>query len=171
MNNPQLPYDAERSLLGVLETEQQKVSAYLATCPLGTNTSVMAPWITGLDQFAWSFLQRAPLASWLTRQGLPQAEQVLQKLMSDLSGARKQYVAMYLGIARTESEFSGIWNEAVNFATQNILAATRYSQAVFGRWQEDYFDITEERCYACHQPLGIPGGGYHFSCARRLGLI
>lgn len=108
---------------------------------------------------------------WLTRQGVPQAEQLLQTLLRDLATARQQYMAMYQGMLQTEVDCAAIWQEALNFATYNSLAATRYSTAVFQRWQEGYFDITEERCFACHLPIGIVGGGYHFECARRLGLI
>lgn len=161
----------EQSLLVRIESEKQNVFRYLQTCPLGAHASVMEPWIGGLDGFAWSFQQMAPVADWLARQGLPQAEQFLNTLFQDLSTARQQYIAMYQGMIQTQTNLAAIWQDSVNFATRNILAATRYSNAVFQRWQTDYFDVTEERCFACHQVIGVPGGGYHYECARRLGLI
>jgi len=169
IRNP--PAAVEQAVLTALNTEAQQIHIYLQTCPVGAPPAVMGRWINGLDQFVWNFQALAPLADWLRRQGLPQAGQRLAFLLRDLSSARDTYIQMYQGMVQTQMTFADIWRDAHNFATANVLAATRYSNAVFAKWQQDMFDITENRCYDCHRFINIPGGGYCLDCARRRGLI
>jgi hypothetical protein len=161
----------EQQILTALASQKQRFHAYVETCPLGSTPAVMGQWISGLDQFAWTLQQLAPATEWLKRQNRLQAEQVLTFLLRDMSGARDVYLQMYQGMVQTQQQIEAIWRGANQVATANVLAATRYSQAVFAKWQTDYFDITEQRCYDCHTIIGIPGGGLCYPCARKRGLV
>ncbi|HLY30805.1 MAG TPA: hypothetical protein VKQ36_07235 [Ktedonobacterales bacterium] len=171
MATPQSLTTTQQQTLAAIESVKGRIEAYLPSCPVGSAAPVMSQWINGLDQYVWEFQQVAPMASWLSRQGLPQAEQRLTTLLNDLRSARTVYLQMYQGMLQTQQSFAAIWNDANTFATANILAATNYSNAVFQRWQQGYFDVTEQNCYDCHRYVGVPGGCYCYDCARRRGLV
>lgn len=171
MHAPQTPAAIEQAALAALNAENQQVHTYLRTCPIGGSPAAMVQWINGLDRFAWEFQGLAPLVDWLRRQGRPQAGQNLDFQLRDLSSARAVYVQMYQGMVRTQMAIAQIWQDANSFAVSQVLAATRYSNAVFARWQQGMFDVMEKRCYDCHNLINIPGGGYCYDCAVRRGLI
>ncbi len=131
----------------------------------------MITWINGLDGHAWYYQQMAPLANWLERQSLPQTAQLLNFTLRDLNNARSTYAQMYQNMLNTEIAIAQIWGAASSFAATNVLAATRYSNAVFERWQQGMFDVMEKNCYDCHTFINVPGGGYCYDCARRRGLV
>ncbi|GEM_PF-6287355 len=171
MATPQSPAVTQQRTLAAIEAVKAKIDAYLPSCPVGHSPQEMGQWINGLDQYVWEFQQLAPVSNMLTRQGMPHAEQRLTALLNDLSSARNVYLQMYQGMIQTNQGFANIWSNANTFATANILAATNYSQAVFQRAQQGYFDVTEQNCYDCHRYVGIPGGGYCYDCARRRGWV
>jgi hypothetical protein len=57
------------------------------------------------------------------------------------------------------------------YATNTILQATANWQAVFQHGLDQWFDVTENRCFDCHMLIDVRGGGYCWNCARRRGLI
>jgi hypothetical protein len=171
MPGPQPPASVERATLAGLEATAQQALNYVKGCPLGAPPGVMIGWITNLDQYAWAFQQFAPVADWLKRQGFPEAQRRLSVTLRDLSNARSIYVQMYQGMLKTPVVIDKIWKDANNVAAANVLASTNYSNAVFAKWQQDMFDIMEQRCYDCKRIIGIPAGGYCWECARKRGWV
>ncbi len=171
MLTPQSPVGVEQAALAALNAQNQRTLNYVQTCPVGSPPQTMIAWLNNLDGYAWYYQQIAPVASWLEQQGRPQTAQLLNSTLRDLNNARSIYAQMYQNMLQTQAAIAQIWNAANNFAAANILAATRYSNAVFQRWQQGMFDVTEENCYDCHRYIGIPGGGYCYDCARKRGLV
>src|SRR5579862_7448206 len=87
MATPQSLTTTQQQTLAAIESVKGRIEAYLPSCPVGSAAPVMSQWINGLDQYVWEFQQVAPMASWLSRQGLPQAEQRLTTLLNDLRSA------------------------------------------------------------------------------------
>ena len=171
MPTPQSPARVEQAALAALNAHNQQTLNYVQTCPVGSSPQIMIAWLNRLDVYVWYYQQIAPVANWLERQGLPQTAQLLNSTLRDLNNARSIYAQMYQNMLQTQVAIAQIWNAANNFAAANILAATRYSNAVFERWQQGMFDVMEERCYDCHRFINIPGGGYCYDCAVRRGLV
>jgi hypothetical protein len=162
-----------QQLLALIETRAQQGLAYARSCPTGGTPQRMEQFLAGLDPYVWSFQELAPLAEWLKQQGMPAPAAQLDRIMRDLATARQQWIAMYGGMLNTQSGFQAIWAEATQFATANILAQTAYSNAVFAKWQRGMFDLMESNCLHCGLPLPgrVPAGGYHYECAKFLGLV
>lgn len=171
MLTPQSPARVEQAALAALNAQNQQTLNYVQTCPVGSSPQTMIAWLNNLDRYVWCYQQIAPVANWLERQGRPQTTQLLNSTLRDLNNARSIYAQMYQNMLQTQAAIAQIWNAANSFAATNVLAATRYSNAVFERWQQGMFDVMEENCYDCHRFIGIPGGGYCYDCARRRGLV
>jgi hypothetical protein len=165
------PQAIQQATLASIEAEVARIVAYLNTFPLGGTAEAMGRWIAGLDDFAWRLQQLTPTAAWAAQRGFPAAAQRLEAATRDLAGARQTYLETYQNTLATQAKIAAIWDDAARFSTATIHQATQYRQAVFNRWMEGYFDVTEERCFDCHLPIGIPGGGYCLNCARRRRLI
>jgi hypothetical protein len=167
------PAQISQELLAVIDGSAQRALEFARTCPVGGTPQMMEVFLSKIDEYVWQFQQEAPLANWLRQQGLPDSLSKLETITRDLAIARQSWVAMYGGMLSTQSSFQSIWSEATRTATQNILGATAYSNAVYDKWQTGMFDLAESRCLYCHKPLDVPvpGGGYHIECARILGLI
>jgi hypothetical protein len=167
------PAELSQQLLALIETRAQQGLAYARSCPTGGAPQMMERFLAGLDPYVWSFQELAPLAEWLQQQGIPAPAAQLDRIMRDLATARQQWITMYGGMLDTQSGFQTIWAEATQFATANVLAQTAYSNAVFAKWQTGMFDLMESNCFRCHLPLPVrvPGGGYHYECAKLLGLV
>ena len=167
------PAQISQELLAIIDGSAQRALEFARTCPVGGTPQMMEVFLAKIDDYVWQFQQEAPLASWLRRQGMPAPASKLDTIMHDLATARESWVAMYGGMLKTQSALQNIWSGATQFATQNILEATAYSNAVYDKWQTGMFDLAESRCLFCHYPLDVPvpGGGYHIDCARTLGLI
>jgi len=127
--------------------------------------------VNGLNQYSGRFIQLNPSAEWLKQQGLPAASQYLEGMSRNFADAVKQYAGMYRDKVAQESGNTAIWTEAEQFALNNLAQAAQYRDAVFQNWTQGYFDVTENRCFDCHELIGIPGGGYCMKCARRRGII
>jgi hypothetical protein len=171
MPSPQPPLTVQQATLAAIEAEVARIFAYLNACPVGGAAVAIGQWFTGLDDFVWRLEQLTPTALWLVQQGFPAAGQRLGTVTRDLAGARQKYREMYQSTVAIQSKWPAIWADAENFAIASISRATQYRQAVFDRWLQGYFDVTEEHCFDCHRLIGIPGGGYCLDCARRRRLI
>jgi len=171
MSSAQPPLAVQQTTLAAIEAEVARIFAYQEACPVGGTADAIGRWFTGLDDFAWRLEQLTPAAVWLAQQGLPAAGQRLEVVTRDLGGARQTYLEMYQSTAAMESRCVAIWADAERFTLATIARVTQYRQAVFNAWLQRNFDINEDRCFDCHQLIGIPGGGYCFNCARRRGLI
>lgn len=131
----------------------------------------MANWIGGLGQLEWGYQRFRPVCAWLEQQGLPQARQRLDARVSNLAQARNIYIGMYNDKVRVENTQAGIWQNAVQFGTSQVMAANAHQNAVAQNWVQGMFDVNENRCYDCHRIIGLPGGGYCYDCARRRGWV
>ena len=171
MPEPQLPANAEQSVFAAIKAEEQSIHAYLATCPIGGSASAIGNWVKGLDDYFWRLLQLNPAAERLRLQGLPAAEEYLEAMSRDFAGARQKYVEMYHSTVAIQSRWPGIWQSAAQFTLDTISEVIQYRTAVFQNWLQGYFDVNENRCFDCHRPIGVPGGGYCFDCALRRRLI
>ena len=167
------PAQLGQQLLAIIDGSAQRALDFARTCPVGGAPQMMEGFLAKIDEYVWQFQQEAPLANWLRQQGMPAPASKLDTIMHDLATARQSWVAMYGGMLQTQSSLQNIWSGATQFATQNVLEATAYSNAVYDKWQTGMFDLAESRCLYCHSPLNVPvpGGGYHLECARKLGLI
>ena len=80
--------------------------------------------------------------------------------------------SFYAAIQALEQDLqSGIFTDAGQCALNNIVKAGQYRDVVFQKWTQGYFDVTENRCFDCHELIGIPGGGYCLKCAIRHGIV
>jgi hypothetical protein len=171
MSSPQPPLTVQQTTLAAIDAEVARILAYLNACPVGSAAAAIGQWLTGLDDFVWRLEQLTPATLWLVQQGLPAAGQRLETVTRDLAGARQKYLEMYQSTVAIQSQWPAIWADAEKFTIASISHATQYRQAVFDRWLQGYFDVTEERCFDCHRLIGISGGGYCLDCARRRRLI
>ena len=169
--NEQPPAVVEASLLAGMDRQDAIKENYLNSFPLGSASSTMATWIQGLDQGIWTYQQLRPMCGWLEQQGLPHARQRLETTLGNLARARDIYIGMYNDKLRLESTQAGIWQNAVQFNTSQMMAANNYQNAVGQNWVQGMFDVNEKRCYDCHKIIGVTGGGYCYDCARRHGWV
>ena len=167
------PAQISQELSAIIDGSAQRALEFARTCPVGGTPQMMEVFLAKIDEYVWQFQQEAPLANWLRQQGMPAPASKLDTIMRDLATARQSWIAMYGGMLKTQSSLQNIWSGATQFANQNILEATAYSNAVYDKWQTGMFDLAESRCLYCHAPLdvSVPGGGYRLYCARKLGLI
>ncbi len=165
------PTTVEPAVFTAIKAEEQAIHAYLDTLPLGTAAAAIGNWLSGLDDYFWRLLQLNAPAQWLNGQGFPATSQYLAAMTRDFASAQQKYVELYQRTAACQARWSGIWQNAAQFALNNIVQATQYRDAAFEQWMTGYFDVTENRCFDCHRFIGIPGGGYCLDCARRRGLI
>lgn len=156
--------------LGLLEAQMR---SYINTFPQGwgVTSGSIAQWIDGFSQKLWQFQQYLPVGEWLKAQSLPQVAQWLDATIADLIGARSKYVEIYQNTVTEENKRLGIWQDAGRFATDQMLQATAYRNAVFNRSLQGLFDVNEENCFDCHRYIGVVGGGYCYDCARARGWV
>jgi hypothetical protein len=171
MAGAQSPLVVQQATSAAIEAELARIVTYLNTFPLGQSADAIGQWMTALDDFAWRLEQLTPAVSWLAKQGLPAAGQRLEIVTRDFAVARQKYLETYQNTVTVQSNIAAIWGDAQRFTVATIAHVTQYRQAVFNRWLEGYFDVTEDRCFDCHMAIGIPGGGYCWNCARRRRLI
>jgi hypothetical protein len=165
------PVTIQQSVFAAIHALEQDIHAYLATYPTFGGVDDVGNWVQGLDEYSRRLIQVHPSAEWLRQQGLPAASQYLEGMSRNFAEAQQIYAGMYRDKAAVESRISGILTEAGQFALNNISQATQYRDAVFQKWTQGYFDVTENRCFDCHELIGIPGGGYCLKCARRRGIV
>jgi hypothetical protein len=53
---------------------------------------MMEVFLTKIDECVWQFQQEAPLANWLTQQGMPESASKLDAIMHDLATARQSWL-------------------------------------------------------------------------------
>jgi hypothetical protein len=169
--NAQSPADAEASLLAEINRQDAAANTYLNTFPFGAPSSAIAVFINGLGPVEFGYQRLRPACAWLEQQGRPAARQRLDNALNWLAGQRATYVQMYNDKVQAENRQAGIWQQAVQFGTSQVMAANNYQNAVANRWVQDMFDVNENRCYDCHQIIGVPGGGYCYNCARARGWV
>lgn len=169
--NAQPPAVAQASLLAEMNRQDAAALAYLNSFPLGAPASAIAVWINGLGPVEWGYQQLQPACARLEQQGWPAARQRLDSALSWLAGQRSTYVQMYNDKVQVETRQAGIWQQAVQFGTSQVMAATNHANAVANNWVQDMFDVNENRCYDCHRIIGVPGGGYCYNCARNRGWV
>jgi len=171
MTNPQSPEAVEKSALAAIASQDAQAHAYIESFPVGAHSSAMAQWINGLAQVEWGYRQYSPTATWLQQQGRPQVWQRLDATLRDLAQARDTYIATYNDTLQTENKIAGIWQNAYQFRTQQMIAAADYQRAVSQQQVQQWLDVNEQRCFDCHRYIGIAGGGHCYDCARRRGWV
>jgi hypothetical protein len=171
MSDAQPPAVVEQSVFATIKGAEQNLHAYLATCPIGGSAAAIGNWVKGLDDYFWRLMQLNPSAERLSLQGFPAAEQYLQAMLRDFASAQQNYVEMYQSAVAIQSRWAGLWRNASQFTFNTISEVIQYRDAVFQNWLQGYFDVHENRCFDCHRPIGIPGGGYCLECALRRRLI
>jgi hypothetical protein len=169
--NEQSPADVQASLLAALDTQDASARAYLNSFPLGAPSSAIATWIGGLGQVEWGYQRFQPVCTWLGQQGLPQGQQRLGAALNWLTQQRTTYVGMYNDKVQAENTQAAIWQNANQFGVNQAMAANNYQNAVTSNWVQGMLDVDENRCYGCHEPIGVPGGGYCYDCVGNRGLV
>jgi hypothetical protein len=154
-----------------LDKATQDALGYAQTFPVGSSPDIQARWIEGFDTFSWQFVQLYSRADWLQAQGLPVCRQRLDAVWADWTTARQKYLEAWQATVGAYAQMARIWQGAIDYTTDALARTNASSQRVFDGCMQQYFDVTENRCFDCHTSIGVPGGGYCLTCARRRGLI
>ena len=173
MDDSPSPEIVQNDLMQRMNNLDHQWRAYANVFPAGFGVSsiAMAHWIDGTPALLWQYEQLRAAAGWLWQKGYPQAVQHLNARLQDLNQARNVYIETYNNTVQHENIRAGIMRGAINYARNEMTAATNRQNVVFQKWLVDMFDINENRCRDCHRGIGIPGGGYCYDCAKRRGWV
>src|ERR1700761_2194096 len=125
---------AEQEVIAVMRTEEQKIRAYIESCPIGGSAAAIGQWVQGFDNFFWNLLQFVPSTQSLKQQGHPAASQYLEAFAKEFAGAQQKCAQIYENTVAIQSEWSGIWRDANQFTIDTISQVVHYRQAVFDNW-------------------------------------
>lgn len=157
----------EQSLLSAIRERGQHILTYLPTIQMNPSPA----WLNGLDTLINELQALLPQALSLQAQGRPQALQLLQAALADTRQARIISAQTIQNQIQTDWNCWRIQQDANRYVTDTILEANQNARASSERSLQNWFDVTENRCYRCHRLIDIPGGGYCVDCARQLGWI
>jgi hypothetical protein len=171
MQNPASLAAIERETLTALQAAHQRLDQYTHTFPVGASSSGLAAWVRGYEQLMEPVKQLYAKAQWLKAQGLPNASNAVTPYWNDLVQAHAIHQQTVRNTQASEMQRMQMIRDANAYATNTILQANANRQAVFQHGLDQWFDVTENRCFDCHALINVPGGGYCWNCARRRGLV
>lgn len=172
MPDPESVAGAEQSWFSWLGQQHEQIMNSLD--PWRVNRALSPEDLCGivitLDQYLQALNGAVSAASALSRQGALRFAQGLNAEIEDLRIAQALYHQMYDSAVATGAQVAQIWRDAGRSATSTVLEAAHHQQEVFSRSAQGFRDVQEGNCFDCHQPIGVPGGGYcpEHACMRGL---